>query len=676
VTGPSNIDLDIAIARERLRVSKAVPLEKSIDRKVGAPVGVRAAVGAAETDKDRLATLRQHFPDAQPYENGNFVYTDPKTGRPTLYNEDNPRLLGFLPIPTAGDVVSIMPEVAEVVGGTAGGIAAAPSGPVGAGVGVGLGASAGREMYGQYAQRVFGTQDTRGLPEHTADAAVTAGVNALAGPAADLVVEGGKRLLGPVNQQVKGAFDRLNIKPMAGALTGNRGVQTAEQGLSNTLGGAAPIGEAVERSVSETGEAAGRLSEEFAQGAGRGTAGAGTQTVEEVGGTIRAGAKGAADRFEQRADTLYGRVGQLIPSNTPVAIPNASALRTELQAQVAKAPESLGPVLNPLIERIGRLETDAAAGMPFDALRQIRSTIGRELNDPVLVGGTGPQKDALRELYGKLTDDMFATARAAGPDAERALTVADRYYRFSMGQNIPILEKITKAGTDGEILSIAMRGSQNGGQQIMKVRRNLQPEEWDAVAGTVLGRLGRATPGQQGASELGQEAADFSINTFLTNWSKLSVEARNALFGGTRYKDLAGPLNDLVKVVDAQKQSAKLANTSGTARSMGVQSALGGAGATLGAVAGGDVETAGYGGILGLLASTVGAGRAAKLITSPAFVKWLSTTVRIGAEPTALRAQIARLPGIANVEPALRDAIEQYMGSIQAPTPAAASDRH
>jgi hypothetical protein len=675
---PDDLDLDIAIERERLRLSKAVPLDQAVDRKAGAPVRVRAAVGAAQTDEDRLATIRQHFPDAQPYEGDNFVFTDPRTNRPTLYNEENPRLFG-VPIPTVGDVLSIGPEIAETLGGTAGGIAAAPSllaGGMGAAavpVGIGLGAAGGREAYTLLSQRLLGTQDTRNLPTRAADAAVTGGINALAGPAVDRVVGGVKAVLGPVNQQVAGAFDRLGVQPMAGHITGNRGVQTAEHGLSNTLGGAPIIGGAVDRTVQQTDAAAGRIAEGFAQGGGRGVAGAGPQTVEEVGGTMRQAAKDAAGRFEQRAETLYRRAGAAIGAGRPAAIPQSSALRTELENQVRQAPESLGPVLGPVIERIGRLEADAAAGLPFEALRRVRSAIGRELADPVLVGGTGAQKDALRAFYGRLTDDMFETARRAGPDAERALSVADRYYRFNMGQNIPLLQKIVDSGTDGEILALAMRGSGRGGQQLMRVRRNFQPEEWDAVAGTVLGRLGRATPGQQGASELGQEAADFSVNTFLTNWNKLAPEAQKALFGGTRYRDLADPLNDLVKVVGAMKDSAKLANTSGTARSVGVQSAFGAAGAAGGALLGGDVESAGYGSLGTLFMATLGARYSSKLITSPKFVRWLGQTVQASQRnPASLRAALPRLVAIAEAEPELREAVHQYMGSIGAPVTAPA----
>jgi hypothetical protein len=673
---PDDLDLDIEIELEKLRLGAAVPLEKALDRKKGAPVRVRAAVGAAQTDEDRLATIRQHFPDAQPYENGNFVYTDPGTKRPTLYNEENPTLLG-VPIPSLGDIVSVGPEIAETLGGTAGGIAAAPSllaggtGAVAVPVGIGLGAAGGREAYTLLSQRLLGTQDTRSLGHRATDAALTGGVNAVAGPLADRAIGTARAVLGPVNQQVAGAFDRLGIQPMAGHITGNRGVQTAEHGLSNTLGGAPVIGDAVERTVAETDAAAQRIAEGFAQGGGRGAAGAGPQTVEEVGGTMRQAAKDSAERFETRAETLYQRASAAIGTGRPAAIPKSSALRTELENQVRQAPESLGPILNPIIERIGRLETDAAAGLPFEALRRVRSALGRELADPVLVGGTGAQKDALRAFYGRLTDDMFETARLAGPSAERALSVADRYYRFNMGQNIPLLQKIVDSGTDGEVLALAMRGSGRGGQALMRVRRNFQPEEWDAVAGTVLGRLGRATPGQQGASELGQEAAEFSVNTFLTNWNKLAPEAQQALFGGTRYRDLTDPLNDLVKVVGAMKDSAKLANKSGTARSVGVQSAIGAAGAATGGLLGGDVESAGQGSLWTLLGVTVGARYASKLITSPRFVRWLGRTVQASQRnPASLRAALPRLAAIAEVEPELRDAVHQYMGSIGAPVTA------
>ncbi len=55
---------------------------------------------------------------------------------------------------------------------------------------------------------------------------------------------------------------------------------------------------------------------------------------------------------------------------------------------------------------------------------------------------------------------------------------------------------------------------------------------------------------------------------------------------------------------------------------------------------------------------------AAKLITSPRFIKWLLTPV---TNPNGIGAHLGRLVGIAKVEPELKEAIEQY---IQAMRPA------
>lgn len=96
-----------------------MPFNQSLDKRRGAPFGVRAVVGSLENPQDRLATLRKWYPDAQPYDDDNSVFTDPDTGRPTLYNP--PGIILDL-----GDFASVGGEVAEFGGGVVGG-AAVPS---------------------------------------------------------------------------------------------------------------------------------------------------------------------------------------------------------------------------------------------------------------------------------------------------------------------------------------------------------------------------------------------------------------------------------------------------------------------------------------------------------------------------------------------------------------------
>ena len=110
-------------------------LNKSIDTKSGAPAGIRAQVAAAQNTDDKLATIKKFYPDAIPVEvfdpesgaanfgRGNFIITNPETGKLSLFDEDI-RLFG-IPIPTLGDFADAGPEIAEMTGAIVGGTLAA-----------------------------------------------------------------------------------------------------------------------------------------------------------------------------------------------------------------------------------------------------------------------------------------------------------------------------------------------------------------------------------------------------------------------------------------------------------------------------------------------------------------------------------------------------------------------
>ena len=64
---------------------------------------------------------------------------------------------------------------------------------------------------------------------------------------------------------------------------------------------------------------------------------------------------------------------------------------------------------------------------------------------------------------------------------------------------------------------------------------------------------------------------------------------------------------------------------------------------------------------------------AAKLITSPAFVKWLTTPI---TSSTGIAAHIGRLAGIAAAEPELAEAIDQYTAALRSvPAPRLGKDQ-
>lgn len=623
----------------------------------GAPVRVRTAVGNARTPEDRLSTIRRFFPDAEPYGEDNFIFTDPETKRPTIYN---PSGMDF------GDIPSIGPEIAEMLGGTAGAAAAIGTTPATGGASLltipaaaGTGAAAGREMYDLATKAIVGGDDTRAAGTRLMDTAVTGGANAIGTRVGELAGRGIKAVVGMLPGRggapstVAADFANAGVDPSAGAVTGNRGMQMIEKGLSNTPGGARVMQEQGQTQLDQLRAEAERIARAMGPGG----------TTQEVGAAIKEGAEAAAGRFATRREGLDDAVANLIGRNTPVPVPNVTAAIAQMEAAIAAAPATRRPVLQAALDELMAVQSDAAqGGIPFQALREARTALGRALDEPDASGYSPRSMAALRQAYGHLSDDIFAAARQAGPDAERALAVHDRYTRFNRNVNLPALQKIADKDLDEEAFKYAMSGAKDGGSRLFTLRRNLTPQEWDVVSSSVFSKLGRSKPAHQGATDMAAEGDNFSVNTFLTNWNTLSPEARRALFAGTRYQGLNPEINGLVRVVERLKDADKMANPSGTARNL-----LVGAGVLS---AGQDIWAGDHMGAAGTVVGGVLAPRlAAQLIASPRFINWLTGAVTATARrPEEIGPRLGRLLAIAKAEPELRDAIYGYLDTMR-PSP-------
>lgn len=685
-----------------------------LDKNRGAPASVRQQVGSAYTPEDRLATIRKTYPDAQPYGDDNFIFTDPKTKRPTLYNPP-----GF----DFGDVPSVGGEVAEMAGGTLAGALAVPpaiAGAVPSGgaslltvpAAIGLGAAGARQLY-DIGARANGTVDTRSVAKQTTDAAVTGGTNAIGARAADLVGQGVRAISGPVQRAFAGLnparalpdANLLNVRPMAGTVTGNRAVQMVEQGLANTPGGAGVMQRAAEQGMADLDAAAGRVVDDMASGAGnaptpvasttapwRRALGLQTPRVAQpgnvaatgrpmseqgAGGVAREGAARAGQRFATRREGLDDALMAEIGPQRVVPVNNVSALENEMTGYLNQAFNSRNPEFRGALEELRSVLHDAGmlqvgqngnvvqinrgqGGLPFEVLRSIRSRIGRDLERPDVSGYTPSTEAAMRRVYGALSEDIRAAADATSPRARQLLNLHDRYVRFNRNVNLPALQKIEDAGTDEAAFKVLMSGAKDGGTTLARIRRSLQPEEWDAVASSVMSKLGRAKPGQQTASGVDEAANDFSAATLMTNWSALPQETKVALFGGSRYRDLVPELDALVRISGRVKDAQQMANPSGTARNLMLATGVGAAGM---AAINGDPKSA-----LGVLAGTVLAPRvAAHLITNPQFVRWLGqTTTAVARQPAAWGTRVGQLVAIAKAEPEIRDEVYQYLDALRA----------
>jgi hypothetical protein len=648
------------------------PSEKQIEMTTGAPLGVRAAVGSSATSEDKLATLKKFFPDAQPYDKDNFIYTDPKTGRPTLMNEKNPVFFG-VPFPTMGDIAGALPEISEFVGAGTGAALMFPTGPAGMVAGAGTGGAAFKKLYEMGMQYGGPSVETRGGAEQATGVTKDILLNVIGQRGGQLSEKYLPQLLTPIQQKLMGlrqgipqAASRLGIKLPAGVATQSPAVQRLEAGLAQTPGGAQVIAPRYELMQEQMGTASRNIAEDISRASKTPT----PQIFTEKGGLgkfLQEGSQAAGKRFEERREQIDDIVANAVGSQNRFPATNTAQLVAQLQAEIAKSPQTLGPIYQPVIDRAMRVVSDAQSGfggVPFAALRKERTSIGKDLARPDISGLSDTSNFA--RLYDALRKDIVSAANQSGDIASRAIKLHDRYVRFNREVNLPALQKIVDQNLDVNAVNFAMAGTKDGMGRLQLLMRNFRPEERDTLAASVWQQLGNAKAGMKEGVDVGADSYEFSANTFLTNWNNLSDSAKRVLFSGERYRNIIPSINDLVKVTTGAREAGKAVNTSNTGGAQMVTSALLGAGGLVGGGVGGDMTQALVGGLSALSGLVLTSNTAAKLLESPRFIRWVSDTSKlVSNNPNTLTTQIAKLSPIATAEPGMSDAIEAYYKQIK-----------
>ncbi len=394
------------------------------------------------------------------------------------------------------------------------------------------------------------------------------------------------------------------------------------------------------------------------------------QIFAEKGGLgkfLQEGSQAAGKRFEERREQIDDIVANAVGSQNRFPATNTAQLVAQLQAEIAKSPQTLGPIYQPVIDRALRVVSDAQSGfggVPFAALRKERTSIGKDLARPDISGLSDTSNFA--RLYDALRKDIVAAANQSGDIASRAIKLHDRYVRFNREVNLPALQKIVDQNLDVNAVNFAMAGTKDGMGRLQLLMRNFRPEERDTLAASVWQQLGNAKAGMKEGADVGADSYEFSANTFLTNWNNLSDSAKRVLFSGERYRNIIPSINDLVKVTTGAREAGKAVNTSNTGGAQMVTSALLGAGGLVGGGVGGDMTQALVGGLSALSGLVLTSNTAAKLLESPRFIRWVSDTSKlVSNNPNTLTTQIAKLSAIATAEPGMSDAIEAYYKQIK-----------
>jgi hypothetical protein len=629
--------------------SKSAPAN---DDGVGAPAAVRAAVGAVP-DADRLQTIRKIYPDAKPTGDGNFQFTDPKTGKSHLYNPSGLDM---------GDFASLLPEAAELVGGTVGAIGGGTGGsavPIlgtigGAIGGAALGATTAREAVQRAAMAHMGVTDQRSVRDQIKEAATTAAMNAAGEGIGNLAAAGVKAGIrglargGSAGRQATADavsdLERFGATPSAAQATSNAALDTTESFIAKVPGGAGVIRQAAQKQ-----------SEAVAAGMAAKVAALNKGTVPDVlaaGNAAAAGVEGFAKDFSDKADVLYGKLDSYLPADTAVPVTNTERTLGELVTPAKGAVNVSKTLANPTLVRLqDALGQDASNGaVTYSVLKDLRSTVGRRLGSPSLHDDI--PRAQLKQVYGALTSDLRAAAQSQGNDAVKAFDRANTYYKAGIDRMDTMLDPLVRNKLPEQAFAAISSSASQGPSRIIALRKSVSPDQWRAIAGTVADRLGKAKPGFQGT-----EADAFSFQNFLSNWQKLPDKSKDVLFSGPNMNGIRGDLDALARASDRIRISSKaFANPSGSG---GV--AIGGA-MILGSVA--SALSGHIGGAAGLAGAIPAAHYGAKLLTSRPFVRWLAQSTKI--RPAGVAAHIGRLGAIAaNSDPDTRDAITGLLGTMQ-----------
>lgn len=630
----------------------------------GAPAAVRAAVGAVPDNIDaRLQAVRKFYPDAQPHGADNFVYTDPKTKKPTMYNPEGLDV---------GDLASLLPEGAELVGGTVGAIAGAAGGAAGGtailpgpgtvagGVaggmaGAGTGATIGREAVQRGAMALMGVKDNRPAKQQIKDAATTFALNAGGegvGTAIGAGVRAGAKAIfrggesgQTATQQAIADLDRFGATPSVAQATQNSTLDSIESLTAKVPGGAGVIRQAAQAQSQTVAKAVADKLANLNSGVAPDTLAAGKAATQ--------GVQDFASNFQDKASVLYNKLDQFIPSDTMIPVTNTERKLAEIITPAAGAPNVSKTLANPKLAALAdALGKDASNGaVSYSVMKDLRSSIGSRLGSPSLVDDI--PRGQLKQVYGALTDDMRIAAQGQGPLALKAFDRASTYYKAGMDRIDSMLTPMVQNKIPEQVFASIETAGNQGPTRLRALRQSVSPEQWRTVAGAVADRLGRSAPGQQGV-----DVGNFSFQKFLTNWQKLDSGAKDVLFSGQNMQGIRGDMDALARSSERIRDSSKaFANPSGSGGAV--------AGTTMGLAAVGGALTGNFH-LLGVLGAAIGTSHmGAKLLTNKPFVHWLAQSTRIA--PAGVAAHIGRLSAIAaNSDADTRDAIGGYLDTLAA----------
>lgn len=352
------------------------------------------------------------------------------------------------------------------------------------------------------------------------------------------------------------AFSEFGITPPMGAVT-DRGGAIVEAALDNNPVSAGMMNDAR------------RLTGEQVENAAEGVASryGGSRGFQQQGEAAQRGARSWIERAQgaqgdRESRGVVGRAYDAIPirPETTAQTPNTLAALRQINQRFASNEGIAAERRNPVFQRYQ--EALEGGTISWQDLKAFRSDIGEEIGRARF--SDGASEGQLRALYGALSEDMRATAEAIGPSALRRFERANNLNRqveeriegaltSILGNDARQNPERAAAVINGLIRS--GRGSANI-QRLAEIRAStIKGGEWNEISSAIMRDMG------QPANSAGRA---FDPAVFVRNYSDMTAEARNLLFGASN-RPLREALDRFVAVNQRLTRRNSLRNTSNTA---------------------------------------------------------------------------------------------------------------
>lgn len=417
-------------------------------------------------------------------------------------------------------------------------------------------------------------------------------------------------------QDFAAAAERQGLDYLPADIPGATKTQFATSVSKATLGGI-PLADAAKKIVAKARSARDRI----AGGVGEVADNTGAGQAAQRGMEAWKAATG------DRGGELYDAIP--IKPDTKVDLSTTRQTLADLNSSISSNDELAALVRDP---RMAAYQRALEKGdLSWNDIKQFRSYIGEKAGRPTLQQDTS--KDSLDALYGALSSDIERAAAAHSPEAAKAFSRANSYWRGRQTRINDVMARLV--GKDGNMspeatfAQIERWAGQKGGDfsSLARTIRSLPEDEANSIRATIIDRLGNKVAGDEGT---------FSTDAFLTQWSKLSDRGKAVLFQGEHRK----ALDDLATVFEGSKFSRGFDNNSKT----------------------GLINTALSSGAVGLVDPVSGLAFAAlqygggKLLSSPRVARWLVALSK-KPNPSAQLAHIGQLAAIARAEPIIANDI-------------------